>query len=112
VRAALPGLGFRGLSTFKPRATSEGLVQINTHIDIVDWPGTRRFVGTDAALAAAVAHLAARRTGTCDGQEPTGLLTHHLAHDEGCREFVADFVRRTRAHAAARWLAADEAFAP
>jgi hypothetical protein len=110
VTAALPGWGYRGLSTYKPRQAAAGLAVANTHIDIVDWPGTRGFIGTDRALADAVAHLAARREARCDGAEPTGLLTHHLAHDDGCWRFVPELVRRTRAHPAARWRHARDIF--
>lgn len=99
------------MSTFKPRRAAAGLVIANTHIDIVDWPGTRRFVGVDAALNQAVGHLAARREARCDAGEPTGLLTHHLAHDDGCWHFLHEFVRRTQAHRGARWLHARDIFA-
>jgi hypothetical protein len=111
VTAALPGWGYRGLSAWKPRRAAAGLTVANTHIDIVDWPGTRGFVGDDTALAQAVEHLAARREARCDGAEPTGLLTHHLAHDDGCWRFVHAFVQRTQAHACARWLAPRDIFA-
>jgi len=110
----LPEMGYRGLSTFEPRGRAEavrGLAQVNAHIDVIDWHGDRDFVGTEAALGAALEHLAARRTGMADRDEPTGLLTHHLAHDAPADAFVAAFVGRTRAHAAARWLQADAVFA-
>jgi len=111
VRAALPGWGYRGLSTFKPRGGAGGPVEANTHVDIVDWGGARDFVGEERALDDAVAHLMLRRSGGCDGAEPTGLLTHHLAHDEGCWTFVHDFVARTQASGAARWREARDIFA-
>lgn len=103
VAAALPGLGYRALSTFgADHRAAAGMIQINTHIDIIDWPGTRRFVGVGAALDAAIAHLRARRDGHADADQPTGLLTHHLAHDAGCWDFVAEFVARVAAHDGAR----------
>lgn len=110
----LPGLGYDGLSSWAPRAAPEatpGLRVINTHIDIIDWPGTRHFVGDDAAIAQAVAHLAAKRTGAADADEPTGLLTHHLAHDDGCWAFIDRFVAETAVHGAARWAHATAIFA-
>ncbi len=115
VAAALPALGYRGLSTFTARArplAAPGLVQCNTHVDIVDWPGTRRFVGEEAAIGAAVAHLGRRRTRAAgvDPDEPTGVLTHHLAHDAGCWDFVNRFVARSSVHPSVRWVDADEAF--
>jgi hypothetical protein len=112
--ALLPGLGYTGLSTFAARNSREaapGVIQTNTHVDIIDWPGTRRFVGEEAAIGAAVAHLAARRAGAADPDEATGLLTHHLAHDAECWTFVAGFLAATTAHGGARWISAGEAFA-
>lgn len=110
--AALAERGFTGLSTWGPRDAAEtaGLAQINTHIDIVDWRGDRKFVGEAAALGQAVDHLRARRLGDADGAEPTGLLTHHLALDKGCWKFVAAFLARTKDHPAARWVSAHRMF--
>ena len=115
VAGALAGLGYRGLSTFAARARREaapGLVVANSHIDIFDWTGARDFVGEARAIGGALAHLAARRTGAAkvDSFEPTGLLSHHLAHDDGCWQFVNRFVARSSAHPAVRWIDADEAF--
>ena len=111
--AVLAEQGFTGLSTWGPREESEtaGLTRINTHIDIIDWKGGRNFVGEAAALDQAVAHLRARRAGDADDAEPTGLLTHHLAHDRGCWKFLATFLARTREHPATRWLGAHRLFA-
>ncbi len=109
----LPGLGYEGLSSFSARAVQPpvpGLVVVNTHVDIIDWPDTRAFGGDGLVLGAAVAHLTARRAGTVDGTEPTGLLTHHLAHDPGCWNFIRQFISETAACPAVRWLGADEAF--
>ncbi len=108
----LPRLGFRGLSAFGPRPAVEpvpGLRQVSCHVDVVDWRGGRGFVGCDRALAAVVAHLAARRTRSVDPAEPTGLLTHHAVHEESTWAFLARFVERTRRHPAARWLMPQEA---
>lgn len=108
----LPGAGFRGLSTYGPRDVempAPQLRQTNTHVDVVDWRGGRRFVGRDRAVSAAVAHLAARRERSADPAEPTGLLTHHAVHEESTWTFIADFIDRTRSHPAVRWLAPREA---
>ncbi len=114
VVALLPGLGFRGLSAFHARSSAEivpELVAVNTHVDIIDWPGTRAFAGEEACIAAAAGHLAAKRTAAADAGEATGLLTHHLAHDDSSWAFVERFVAATAAHDAARWLSARDAFA-
>lgn len=114
VAAGLAGWGYRGLSVFGPRHKSiaaPGVVRCNTHVDIIDWKGTRGFRGTQEVLSQAVAHLAARRTGEADAAEPTGLITHHLVHDEGSWAFIEEFAERTRGHAAGRWLSAADVFA-
>ena len=108
----LPRAGFRGLSTYGPRSAAEpapGLGQTNCHVDVVDWRGGRGFVGHERALAAVVTHLAARRARSVDPNEPTGLLTHHAAHEEASWTFIARFLERTRRHRAVRWLAPSEA---
>ncbi|HTR84685.1 MAG TPA: polysaccharide deacetylase family protein [Reyranella sp.] len=86
---ALPEIGFRGLSTFAGRTCEEpvkGLRQINAHVDLIDWKGGRGFVGEEAALSALVAALRHSRTAT---GEPVGLLSHHLAMDEGAWDFLS-----------------------
>ncbi|MHC8493336.1 polysaccharide deacetylase family protein [Thalassospira sp. SM2505] len=105
VVASLHSLGFRGLSTFNARKTAEpfeGLLQVNTHVDVIDWRGTRGFVGEDVALAMMVNHLKARRTGQVDRDEPTGILTHHLVHDEPTTKFLDNLF--SMEHAALSWL--------
>ena len=112
---ALPGSGIRGLSTYGARLSSEpaiGLTQGNCHVDILDWRGSRGFIGEDAALSAIVGHLAARRRNEVDAQEATGILTHHLVMDEACWMFLATLIERTLAHPAVRWLAVEEALWP
>jgi len=109
----LAGAGFRGLSGYGARAAAfaaPGLRQVNAHVDIVDWRGAGGFVGEEAALGAACAHLAARRAGRADAAEPTGILTHHARHDEAAWAFLERFFEFTRA-AGARWLGAEELFA-
>jgi len=120
-RVSSPGLllqlgqaGYRGLSRFGPRGDASlvpGVVQVNTHVDIIDWQGTRGFVGEDAALAAAVAHLQARREGRVDADEATGVLSHHAVHDEASWTFLARLFERTQSLAAVRWRNAGTLFA-
>lgn len=98
----LPVAGYVGLSTYNPRRdTIAALTQVNTHVDIMNWT-TRAFGGEEAALALAIGHLRARRAGAADADEPTGLLTHHLAHDEDAWAFADRFLATVRAHPAAR----------
>lgn len=115
---ALPELGYRGLSQFAPRRRREpvkGLVQANCHCDIVDWKGTRGFVGTEAALDMIIAHLRLRRQAHDLHQEalagePTGIMTHHMAHDEECWMFLDALFDRLSRHPSARILDAAAVF--
>lgn len=110
----LPALGFAALSTYGARralSPAPGLVQINAHIDLIDWRGSGTFVGTGAALAQIVTHLARRRRGEVDAVEPTGLLTHHLKHDGSAEAFLGALIDRLGRHEAVRWLALGDAFA-
>jgi len=105
--AALPGLGFTGLSTYGARSAAEavpGLVQVNCHVDILRWRPERGFLGTAAALGLLTGHLAARRGGGVDRDEASGLLTHHLVHDEAAWEFLSDLLRLLVEHPAVRFL--------
>src|SRR5262249_1627083 len=81
VVAALPGLGWRALSVFGAR-TKSAIATVNTHADPIAWKAGRGFVGDAKALSDVVDHLQARRAGRVDADEPTGLLTHHLGHDD------------------------------
>jgi hypothetical protein len=110
----LPGLGYRGLSLFEPRSTAyatPGLRLVNTHVDIIDWRGSRGYVGLESALGQVMSHLRRRRHRDVDADEPTGLVTHHLVHDTHCWAFVEELVGRTVSHPAARWLNAAYLFA-
>lgn len=114
-RALLPALasiGLRGFSGYGPRQGREPaqrMVEANTHVDIIDWRGTRGFCGEEAALAAAVRHLAARRSGSAESSEPTGWLTHHELHDDAAWNFLAYLFDRTR-RLGARWVDAASIF--
>ena len=107
VVAELQGRGFVGLSTFGPRTRRDaapGLVCCNAHADPIAWRDDRRFVGAVRALDAVLEHLARRRQGAVDPDEPTGLLTHHQVFDAEAWRFVGELLVRTRRHPAARWM--------
>ncbi|TVR99567.1 MAG: hypothetical protein EA406_03045 [Rhodospirillales bacterium] len=111
----LPEAGLHGVSTLGPREGAEpapGVRRTNVHVDIMDWHGTGGFVGDGGALGQVLQHLRARREEAADADEPTGLMTHHGFHDEGCWRFIDAFLGATRRHPAVRWLDAREAFWP
>ncbi len=110
----LAGLGFQGLSTYCPRRAvlaAPGLVQVNTHVDIMHWPDPRGFLGEAESLELLIAQLRARRLEEVDATEPTGLLTHHPAHDEPAWAFLETLLDRLAGHSATRFVEASEAFA-
>ena len=112
---ALAEVGLEGLSTFASEGGAPpmtGIARADCHIDVIDWRGTTGFVGEGTALGAAVRHLEARRTGNARAGEATGLMTHHLVHDEAAWAFLAAFLARTGAHRAVRWIAVGEALWP
>jgi hypothetical protein len=107
----LPEIGFSGLSTFGPRQRARpvrGLLQINTHVDLINWQAGRGFVGEEAALAALVGALSYARKETA---EPVGLLSHHLAMDGGAWDFLRSFWQRTKTMPGLRVRSACELFA-
>lgn len=109
----LPRLGFRGLSRDRPRRTAEpapGLREVNCHVDIMHWPAPRGFLGESACLALLADHLRARREGRADAQEPSGILSHHPAHDAPAWSFLEALLMRLRDHRAVRFLAPAEVF--
>ena len=93
----LASIGYRGVSTFKSRTAATaapGLVQVNTHIDPINWRGDRSLVSPAALLADLAEALRQRRTGDTDATEPLGLLTHHLVHDPAIWDFTERLMKR------------------
>ena len=95
----LPKMGLPGLSSFTwhnfPRAH-----QVQSHVDIIKWKKQVRFIGWESARARFDLQITRRRNTGC---EPLGLLTHHLAHDEGCFEFLEEFLEIAAHHEGADW---------
>lgn len=71
-----------------------GLEQINTHLDPIDWRGTRGLVAPDKLVAQTTDLLRDRREGRTDNAEPFGILTHHLVHDPDIWIFTEALLRR------------------
>ena len=109
----LPEMKYVGLSTFAPRTRAQpvaGFHQVNTHVDLIDWRGSRGFVGADRAVDATVRHLADRRQGHADPEEATGILTHHLVQGRDSWAFMAALLAAADRHPAARLLSAPALF--
>ncbi|MGE0212830.1 MAG: polysaccharide deacetylase family protein [Parvibaculaceae bacterium] len=94
----LPELDFRILSAFGPaRFSVEGLAILNTHVDLIDWHGTRGCRPHEDLLSEIVALLGQ------GGGSPIGILTHHLVHDEAAWAFLSELFEVTGGRA--RWTA-------
>ena len=108
--ATLPEIGFSGLSTFGPRVRVRpvrGLLQVNTHADLIDWKSGGGFAGERVVLGALVAALAHARTVTA---EPVGLLSHHLAMDGGAWDFLRSVLEKASTLPGIRLRPAHELF--
>lgn len=93
----LPGLGYRVLSAATPRRAvfgARGLLQVNTHLDPIDWRGTRSLAPENELILTLVQQLQDRRSGMTDNSEPYGLLTHHLVHDQDIWRFTREVLLR------------------
>ena len=99
---ALRELGYEALSTFGVSIQSRGIPEINTHVDIIDFRGTRRCREHSVLakeLAAALSHSFHH------GHYAVGILSHHLVHDEAAFEFLTDFFSIARQES---WLSAQQ----
>ena len=109
----LPEIGIHGISVAGPRqaaAPAAGLQAINTHVDLVDWRGSRAFIGESAALGLVLRHLRSRFLGSVDAREPTGILTHHLLQDAPAEQFLRRLIATVRQHPSARFVPIPELF--
>lgn len=107
----LPDIGFTTLSVFGPEKLAT-LKIVNTHVDVMDWRGTRGC--RDHALI--VADIIERLRQVCGDVEgkadqegrTIGVLTHHLVHDDGVWTFLENLFTVTAGHPACRWLGGGE----
>lgn len=100
--ARLPGLGFTGLSAFGTGFTASapvGLKVANTHLDVIDWRGARNCRPHDDLVVELAGHIAAHGPAS----QPTGILTHHLVHDEAVWHFLDALAETISAHPTASW---------
>lgn len=83
-------LGLQGLSLSCYDGES-GPARVDTHLDVMRWKPRARFRGALRFLLRARRLLVARRQKQL-WDEPLGLLTHHLDHDEPAWRFLETFL--------------------
>ena len=98
VVAGLADIGYEALSVYGPEKPAP-LPVLNTHVDIIDWRGTRGGRADDVLVAELLTVLRSH-----DG--PIGLLIHHLVHDEAAWGFMARIFAATFAHKGCAWRSA------
>lgn len=99
--AALPALGYGGVSTFGRATLGEGsqLRQVNPQIDPIDWHGARSLLDPQALIGRIVRQLGEDAENVSG---PVGLLTHHLVQDEALWGFCEALLERFAACAQVR----------
>lgn len=101
----LPPLGQHGfmyLSVFGREQQGSPIRLVNTHVDIMDWHGSRG--GRPAPQLFAEF---AKEIGRMDRVPITGVLTHHLVHDTAAWKFLAALFTITSGHPACEWVKPD-----
>ncbi len=106
VTAALAISGHRAVSGWNGFS---GPGRIDAHLDLLRWRDGPRFAGSERILGRLTALLEQRRR---QGQwdEPIGLLTHHLAHDEEAWRFLDELLLFPPLQEAAHWPDASSLF--
>ncbi|MBB3593235.1 hypothetical protein FHX08_003638 [Rhizobium sp. BK529] len=99
----LPALGFESLSTYGRIRGESPLAIVNSHVDLMDWHGTRGGRPAADLIGEVVAELQDRFNGR---NEPIGILGHHLVHDAAAWDFLAEFFEATSGHPAVEWASA------
>lgn len=98
-------IGLVGLSTFGETDGEDR--RVNCHLDPISWKTTRGFVGWPRAAHLIAEELDRRLAGS---DEPFGLLTHHLVHDDALWQFVETFLGVAARHPVAVWPRVDRLF--
>lgn len=104
--AGLPDIGYKTLSVFG-REKPATLPLLNTHIDIMDWHGTGGGRDHDILFA----EITERFRSQAQNATATGILTHHLVHDDTAWAFLEKLFDLTANHPACRWRASKDMFA-
>jgi hypothetical protein len=105
--AARREIGLAGLSLYGTKRTADPHL-VNTHLDIFEWKTTRGPMSRDRACQILCEEVARRLAGS---DEPIGILSHHLKHEEESWALLDELFGLLRGHPAARWPAIPDLFA-
>jgi hypothetical protein len=97
VQDASKGIGLLGLSTFGPADSPH---RVNTHIDIFRWKPDRHPHSRAEVYSVLHTELERRLRGE---DEPIGILTHHLVHEEVSWDLLQELFELTARHPAIEW---------
>jgi peptidoglycan/xylan/chitin deacetylase (PgdA/CDA1 family) len=106
VAARLPRCGFRALSAFGRQSLfphSAPLVEVNAHLDIIDWRGNRGGYGLEWLAVQLAGELAWARS---NNWRAVGILTHHLVHDDTAWRSLEELFAQTMSHTSVLWAGA------
>jgi hypothetical protein len=91
--------GFSSLSVFGPEKQGSPIPLINSHVDIMDWHGSRG--GRPAPVLFAELAIEIKR----ENPAPMiGVLTHHLVHDAAACAFLEALFALTKDHPGCEWV--------
>ncbi len=96
VVSELHGIGFKALSTFAD-ISHDSIAMLNTHVDIIDWKGTRGGRDPDQLVLESMTQVQKRL-------QPIGLLTHHLVHDDAAWQFLEFFFKGIASRDDVTWV--------
>lgn len=96
------------LSSEQSEQVTSSLLQVNAHIDPVAWRDDRGFIGLHDAMEQLVCHLRLRREFPQLGDEPTGLLSHHLDQTQSVWDFCRQLADRISHDDNCCWLGASD----
>lgn len=111
IHPGLSEVGFSGFSAMWARKSillTNGLLQVNTHLDPVNWRQDRGFIGDANALEQLLTQLSSCRLTGDDLTEPTGILTHHLVQTDEVWSFCRTLFEILNRHSAVHWISARE----
>ena len=98
--------GFAGISAFGWKAIADGVRQLNTHVDLIDWKAQGRWRQLDEVIALLAGALATSRE--THGFAPVGILSHHLRRSSESDGMLDKLLGGTTNDPAIRWRSASE----